>query len=402
MLDKLEIRVPATVSFRPEFREMYCELAEDPKGPFRKRGPHYALAGDLRAHGYEVILHVCCMHRRRQKFEFVDANGKDRTKFLDAGGNHKLEFLDTGKRGFSFLLGECMRIFDIDPLKCGVMRVDCAADVPGVGVPWFHQRTRVRWKQFASEIGVLCMEPAGADASLVYAQMGKREVQTLYFGKRPNYYRIYDKVAQWRAEYLQFRGRDNSARALVKRTMKAGATPEDIEWQFKAIGVNPDADDCIPSFEEIYGISETGYTLTRCERQIGGGQVPTIPVKAKPSKEWERLDTVVALKKRLADYNPYQEFEIVAGGQPEPARENYSVTTYMAGMYLRDRIQREGIQQTRAWLNSHRKVGSKGPGRNAQKLLGTYADFIPVANDAISTHELYERYRNSLLKQLAA
>lgn len=380
VLDKLEIRVPAAVPFRPEFGALYSELRSDLKGPFRKRGPHYTLTGDLRAYGYDAILHLHCMHGQ---------------------GNHKLELLDTGKRGFSFLLGDCERIFDIDPLKCGVMRVDCATDVPDVGVLWFHQRARVRWKQFANEIGEMCMEPPSANASLPYSQMGKREIQTLYFGKRPNCYRIYDKVAEWRAEYRRLRGRDSAA--LARRMMSAGATAEEIEWRFKNEGLNPDADESVRSFEGIYGVPESGYTLTRCERQIGGGQVPTIPATGKPAKEWERLDTIAALKKRLLDYNPYREFEIVDGGQAEPVRESYSLGTYMAGMYLRDRIQREGIQQTRSWLNSHRREGAKAPGRNAKKLLTTtFADFVPTSEGAMSARDLYEGYRDSLSKQMAA
>lgn len=358
---------------------MYCDLAADPKGPFRKGGRHYVLTGDLRRYGYDAILHLHCRHGE---------------------GNHKIELLETGNRGFSFLVGDCERIFDVDPLKCGVMRVDCATDIPGIGVSWFHQRVRVKWKQFANEIGELRMEQPGANASLTYSQMGKREIQTLYFGKRPNCYRIYDKAAEWRFEYRRFRAPDKSK--ITKRMIDAGATPEDIEWRFKNEGLNPDVDECPQSFEDIYGIPETGYILTRCERQIGGGHVPTIPCDGKPAEEWERLDTVSSLKERLVEYDPYQDVEILNGGQIEPLRENYSLTKYMAGMYLRDRIQRDGIQQMRAWLNSHRKVGSNSPGRNAKKILENYADFIPSIDGEISARELYERYRDSLSKQMAA
>jgi hypothetical protein len=386
VLDKLEIRVPRAAQFRSEFGEMYSELAADPKGPFGKRGRHYALTGDLRMYGHDVILHLHCMHGE---------------------GNHKVELLDTGKRGFSFLVGEVERIFEIDPLKCGVMRVDCAADIQGVGVPWFHQRARVRWKQFANEMGELILERPSASASLAYSQMGKREIQTLYFGKRPNCYRIYDKVAEWRSEYRRTCGKRDLA-ALVKRMIEAGATQEDIDWRLRSEGFNPDADNCVPAFQEVYGVPESGYTLTRCERQIGGGEVPTIPVKGKPAKEWERLDSIAALKRRALDYNPFHEFEIFEGGEAEPSRENYSLLTYMAGMYLRERIQREGIQQTRSWINSHKRMGAKTPGRNAKKLLGkTFADFVPpcsgIDGEGLSSVvELYERYRNSVSKQMAA
>jgi hypothetical protein len=337
------------------------------------------------------------MHGRKQKSETDSAS----RLFLNAGGNHKIEFVDTGKRGFGFLLGDCERIFDIDPLKCGVMRVDCAADITGIGIPWFQQRARVKWKQFANEIGELCMEPPEASASIPYSLMGKREIQTLYFGKRPNCYRIYDKIAEWRAEYRRFKA--PSREAIAKRMINAGASPEDIEWRFRTEHFNPDADDCAQSFQEVYGVPESGYALTRCERQIGGGRVPTIPVTGKPAKEWERLETVSVLKKRLSEYDPFRDLEIIDGGQAEPARENYSLVIYMAGMYLRSRIERDGIQQTRAWLNSHQRAGAKAPSRNAKKLLETtFADFVSQSEHSISARDLFEQYRGSLLKQLAA
>ena len=124
------------------------------------------------------------------------------------------------------------------------------------------------------------------------------------------------------------------------------------------------------------------------------------------TRDWDRLDTVAALKQRLLEYNPYREIEIVPGGQREPVRENYSLLKYMAGMHLRERIQRDGMQQTRAWINSHQRIGAKAAGHNAKKLLAeTFADFVPcdVADEerALSVAELYERYRHSLSKQLA-
>jgi hypothetical protein len=380
VLDKLEVRVRSSAQFRPQFASLFADLVADPKGPFRSK-EHYERTADLRMYGHEVILHLACRHGEP---------------------NNKVEFVDSGKHTFDFLLNEVEQIFDVNPMSCGVMRVDCAADMPGVGVLWFHQHARVRWKQFANEIGVLTLEPANASSSL-YSQMGKREVQTLNFGKRPNCYRIYDKPAEWRAEYRRIRQHGTSA--LIKRMKKAGASAEQISWRLRIEGINPDADICDPSFEEIYGVPEHGYTLTRCERQIGGGQVPTIPTIGKPAREWERLDSVRALKNRLLEFNPYRDIEIVGPGLAEPARENYRLEDYMAGMYLQSRIQREGLQQTRSWLNSHLRTGTKAPGRHASRLLEKFSDFLSPVDGSTkvlsSSDELYERYRQSLSKQFA-
>jgi hypothetical protein len=400
VLDKLEVRIPREARFRPEFADLYADLASDPKGPFRKRGPHYTMTGDLRAYGHDVILHLHCCHGE---------------------GNHKIELLDTGKRGFDFLAGEVEQIFDTDPLACGLMRVDCAADVPHVGVPWFHQRARMKYKQFANEMGEIKLEVPAASASLPYSQMGK-EIQTLYFGKRPNCYRIYDKIAEWRVEYRRtFRplpkfseicGRIKRGHAaLVEQLTQQGSKyiPEEMTAEQVAEAaanylsehsVNPDADDCpAPSFEEVYGVPESGYVLTRCERQIGGGEVPTIPDPNLPAKEWQRLETVGELRERGLDYNPYTNFQIMQGGAAEPNVENFGLMRWMAGMYIRDRIEREGMQQFRKWFN---RVASG----NAKKLLETtYREFLPLDNGMdgeglLSADELYERYRASFQKQL--
>jgi hypothetical protein len=374
MIDKLEVRVPRATQFRRQFGELYSELCSLPKSPFAKRGRDYQKSGDLRAYGYDLILHVHCIH------------GKN--------GDHKVELIDTGKRAFSCCLAEIERVFDIDPLQCGVMRVDCAADVPYVSVDWFHQHVRVRWKQFANEIGKLVLEQPNATEPLQYSQMGKREIQTLYFGKRPNCLRIYDKIAEWQAEYRNARGQDTWL--LLKRMQKAGASPEEVTSRLLSEGLNPDAEDCFPTFKETYGVPPTGYTLTRVERQIAGGQVPTIPVLGRAATEWERLDSVRSLKCRLLDYDPYREVQIIPAAQVEPLFENYPPEKWMAGMYLRERIRRQGMQHTRAWLNRR--------GRNASKLFRTYADFIPPSEyeSLTSALELYERYRHSLSKQMAA
>ena len=372
MLDKLEIRVPSVTPFRKQFEELFCELCADPKGPFRKRGRLYGLTGDLRSYGYEAILHMWCFYGKH---------------------DHKIELLDTGKRTFAGCVAEIERIFDIDPLKCGVMRVDCAADVPHIPVSWFHQWVRVLWKQFANEMGVMTLERSGASASVPYAQMGKRQVQTLYFGKRPNCYRIYDKVAEWRDEYQRAIRGHNSA-ALLKRMKKAGATPDEILWGLSNAGFNPDAEDVLPSFEQIYGIPENGYVLTRCERQVGGGELPTIPAPGKPARDWEKLDTVAALRQRLPDYNPYREFEIVSGAKAHSPKSD-TVIMCLAGEGLSERLRRDGMQQTQKWLNSM--------GRNSKRWLERLAPFIHQPDaQGISSRDLYEIYRNSLLKQLAA
>lgn len=432
MLDKLEVRVLGPTLFRPEFASLYSDLRNDSKGPFRRRGRHYQLTGDLREYGYDVILHLhnrhgkggvtgieawCGKCEKRMPHKVTNQElgmgvcvrcpedaREEKVLPIDSvrgEGNHKVEFVDSGKRSFASLMHDLNRIFDVNPLKCGVMRVDCAADVAQVPVTWFQRHGRIRWKRFANQMGRVILEvPEGE--KLFFSRMGMTGIETIYFGKRPNCYRIYDKLQEWRVEYRKRRAK--SSAGMIDRMMKAGASPDDIAWRLESEGLNPDAEDHFPSFREIYGVEERGHHLTRCERQIGGGELPTIPIPGKPAREWERLETLADVKKRILDFDPYRDIQIVEGSASEPSYENYGLSVYMSGMYLRQRIESDGMQPVVRWLNSHRRVGSKRSGSRAKAILERYAEFVPQGKELglQSARELYERYRYSAYKQLLA
>jgi len=169
MIDKLDIRVPGPIPYTPEFSGLYAELRNDPKGPFRSSRLYLAVA-DLRRYGHDAIIHTHC------KF------GK---------GDHKIELIDTGTRGFDYLLNEVGRVYQVNPMGLELIRVDLAADIPRVSVPWFLSHTRAKFKRFHN---------AGM-GGFEYQQMGQKGVQTLYLGRRPNMFRIYDKVAELRHQH---------------------------------------------------------------------------------------------------------------------------------------------------------------------------------------------------------
>src|SRR5215469_9644621 len=97
--------------------------------------------------------------------------------------------------------------------------------------------------------------------------MGKGGIQTLYFGKRPNVIRIYDKVAEYKSQY-----------AKLLRDKEDGA---------------------VPTFEEFCGLKETDV-ITRVERQMGG-KIP------------EQFSTVEQLR-TLDTYGPFDNLKIMVGG----------------------------------------------------------------------------------------
>jgi hypothetical protein len=101
---------------------------------------------------------------------------------------------------------------------------------------------------------------------------------------------------------------------------------------------------------------------------------------------------IASSKHRLLDYQPFGEFEVTAGAPRGP--DSLTPFKCLAAEGLQARILRDGIQPTTKWLNS--------TGRNATKLLKSLIDMLPGPELGPSSSELYEKYRQSLLKQMAA
>jgi hypothetical protein len=256
-------------------------------------------------------------------------------------GNHKLELLDTGDLSYQRIQREIQQVFDIDPWHLGLMRIDLAADVPGVPVRWFARNARVKWKQWVAEMGKTETE---------YAEMGRRKVETLYFGKRPNCFRIYDKISELRHQYDQ----------MVRKASDAAE---------------------VPTFEEKFKYPESGFVLTRVERQLAGGRVP------------QRIDTIGKLR-RLPEYNPFDPLEVVSGTCPEPNMSDYDITEYFTGIGLRATTDEIGLHRLRSLLNQR----SRG---NASRIIRKYGDFLP-REGGIDEGQIFQRYRESVSRQLAA
>ena len=92
------------------------------------------------------------------------------------------------------------------------MRLDLAVDVEGIGVSWFAEHTRVRYKRWLAKLGVI-------DA----VAMGNREIQTLYYGKRPNVIRIYNKLEEYRVQYQRILRRVPPGRCSHPRSRSVSA-----------------------------------------------------------------------------------------------------------------------------------------------------------------------------------
>lgn len=223
MIDKVELRIPNFIHFAGPFNRLFRDLRNDPKGPFHP-SQHYMTVGDLRDFGYPAILHMHNVHDKR--------------------GNHKLELVETGAMAYSQMRHEIERVFAVNTNRDGLelMRLDLAADIEGVPVSWFERNIQAKWKRFTAGIGTIG-EP------VEFSEMGSKGIQTFYFGRRPNVFRIYDKVAERQYRYRQW----------IARARRRGT---------------PDAE--IPTFEQMFGHSESSFILTRVERQMAAGKVPEV------------------------------------------------------------------------------------------------------------------------------
>jgi hypothetical protein len=358
VLDKLELRIPAPTPFRKEFGELYAEL-RNPAGetrPLFRPSKHYLAVGDLRAHGIEAVLHLHCKH--------------------GSLANHKVELLDTGKRGYREAIDEVTRIFDHPaPTSLEVMRVDCAADILGASVPWFEERARVACKRWHARLG-----------ETEFSEMGTRELQTLYFGKRPNCIRIYNKTAEYQKQYRDLCSgihspEDRCRCGYLRRDHHSGQL-NCLEFRLVARGALPDH---IPTFEELFGISKV-TVLTRVERQIGGGRVPP------------EFSTVGLIARNAARVNPFARLQLIGNGRPCPEPGDYDFQFYCTGMHLRHLAETRGAHWLKAFVD--------GDGhRNGSRRLETYRDFLPsdLDNDAaVTVEQIADTYQQSAGRQLAA
>jgi len=346
VIDSLAVRVPHDAPFNPNFAALYEDLLT--ANTFRP-AKHYERVADLRRYGYSMNLHLSCVR--------------------DQEGNHKIELLDTGERSFPGLVHEIESVFDLDALELDTMRVDLAVDVPHVPVTFFQQHARVTGIQYQ-----------GNYACSDLREMGKGGIQTLYFGKRPNLYRVYDKVAEYHVQYRRFIREANRGGPVPELEMVKETPLDELEDLYKASrdasAVPP------PSFEEKYGIPENGYVLTRVERQMGGNRIPP------------EVATVGKLQ-NAHQFCPFDAFEIFPSGLVQPNPQAYKFEMYGTGMHIRHLAETIGMQATIAFVRKH----TNG---NGKKVIAKYRDFFPPSQgeDTLTTARLNGMFMESMARQL--
>jgi hypothetical protein len=211
LIDKIELRLPSSVTFRKEIRALIRQMNYSTGKGFMRPSRFYVGVGDLRPLGIDALLHYHCKKGNQ--------------------GNHKLEMVATGKKPYSELAALIDAVIDGPSEDLGIMRLDLCADVPGVPVSWFQPRIWVKFKRSARQI-----EPLKLDV------ISKASVETISAGVHPNMVRVYDKVEERKMQF----------RKMNKKCSK-DADPLDFEKEF---GFGPQA------------------VLSRVERQFGGGRIP--------------------------------------------------------------------------------------------------------------------------------
>lgn len=309
-IDKLDVRVPGEEVWTSELRRI-CGGGISVSSPLLGRqGGVYRGVVDLRPHGFSALL-------------YLDSRET---------GSNKLVMNRAGGLPYKHVLGQIGALFDGDILGLKVMRIDMAVDVVGYSVEWFRTHVAVRRRQCRGEIGT------------AYRTDVRRGVETLYFGKRPNLFRIYDKIAQLRTE--------------GHRRNRLGALSHPVEepWTERT-------------------------TVTRIERQYGGNRIP------------EQLATLGKIQPDALGINPFEPLEFSAIGFPSiPA--DLGGSAFLKARGMRALVEERGLQGAVAELN--RRAGGKGR-RHLRNVLSLASNDEPI-----EPPNLLAMYRQSLASQLGA
>jgi hypothetical protein len=317
VIDKADLKVPYSASFRAEFRFIPGELRFAGYGSMVRRSQHYQGVIDLRPFGLDAVLHAYFRHCGCR--------------------NHKLELIDAGEKSLDQMGHIVSRVFEVDPDQLQMMRVDFASDIYGIPVRHFYESLRVKQKRSADTIGELDFETVGG-----------RRLEYFRYGKSPNCVRVYDKVAESRARMPQ----------ILKR-------------------VSPDAE--VPTFEDLFGFPPN-VTLTRVERQAGGGRIP------------EQVSTFGNLR-NATDFDPFGNVEIVRNEFPFPDPQRVGPARALKLIGTNEYVKRLGYQQARAALNCD---------RNAKRYfddLDTYHSEVESSIE-VTVDTIRESYRKSVQAQI--
>lgn len=347
MIDKLDLRIPSCAKFTERFERVINQLRVAPVPPFTP-SKRYRYVGDLR-HWYDIdaVLHL--------DFKFGECT-------------HKLEIVDVGQKTLRNVFDIVREVFDIDPASLELMRIDLAIDIENVSVEWFRKNVRASYKRLSSRID------KNTRKELEFVGIDTAESETFYIGKRPNCYRIYNKVVEmhrrWKKLCLQCerfnRQLDNFALAESTRTF-AERTP--------------------PSFAEFCAaegfLLKPGVIVTRVERQFGGGRIPS------------ELSTLGGLQ-CLPTFDPFDALQIVVGSLP-------TLQTDPGAIPMRDWLAVKGLDaliKEQGSVQSATAIVRRYARGNGKRILDTLVPHLPQTGFPVDSAFLRKSFQSTVTRQL--
>jgi hypothetical protein len=388
-MDKLEIVVGSGKRLTSQVESICDELrAERPAIPYKK-SRYCAAVLDMRIlmdENCDALLH----YQSRNK------------------GDHKIEILHAGMKGWDEQMTIAARITEENPDELAVRRVDLCADTPDVSVGWYAGSVRQEYKRWQRLVGHVELR-ASDGQEVSFDEMGRRTLETIYLGRQPNPTRIYDKVAetQHRYEVAERRHYRESAQLVggtcadnARISTDRGGREYRKKISQRLLGA---AQRMYPfvDFEEwarLHGIPgyKTGAVLTRVERQM----TTSLPTTLKKVK---------SLRSNLIDFDPFVRMHFgpavpadfqKAVGFFQLARAEFTAVEWLAGIAM------WGILRSGVWTY-HQLYGLLNEKRNGRRHELRFAPFLQRAIETapsrgVTSTQLYESYRQSVQRQLAA
>jgi hypothetical protein len=323
VIDKADLRVERNAPFTREFQEVYTASQRAERCPWTN-SKYFASTADLRPFGYDARLHMYSTLTREPI--------------------HKLEIYDAGDKTLDEMRSLAASIFEVNPDRLGLMRVDLCVDVHGVDVGWFKRHTIIQSKQTNREFGGVAP----------YQTIRKGKAETFYAGMKPNQYRFYNKALE----------------RLVR-------------WRWYERHLSRRAPDLVPTpYEVLYGHSPAAI-ITRVERQIAGRDLTRLGL------------TDFASLKNTPMLSPFQKVTFYEARTGEPSIEEFGFFRWSSGMYVRQMVCDFGLPAARGWLREKLGRGLYREWKHLEPFL-----HVPEQTTGISSEGLAMLFQSSALKQI--
>lgn len=283
-----------------------------------------------------------------------DLRGVGIPAMLSIGHKHheklgpKLEIIGAGSMTFSQWADVHSAIFQGDAWEDAILRADLTADQTGVPVADYGRAMWCKHK-FTNQ-----QEFGEWDHKTT--SVNRFAAQTLYYGRKPRQIRFYDKTRH-RLQVL---------------------LPE-IHRKQKHEGFE------LSTFEEAFGY-QSNVIVTRAERQMG---------RRETGSAWG-VHTLGEIH-RLADCDPFEKLQFAQDAKGGASFDDLDGTRRALIALLRERVELQGIDDTRAWLRGFYDVP-----RSYRKFWQENEHLILQVNPLVSKEKLTNQYRHSILEQLAA